>query len=496
MPPNFLPQSRGPNTDATMRGAPRLKVREVRVYERDVQFRMPFGYGVVSLTRAPQAFVRARVETENGKSAWGMAAELMAPKWFDKSPALSNEENFGQLYTALMLTAQTYVSSASNSAFGLSASNYRAIIALGRVAGLNRLTTNFGAAVLDRAVLDALCRLTGRSFYQAIGANLPGIRPGDVVDDLTDLDVDAFLRELAPRRRVHARHTVGLTDPITAQGVTREQRLGDDLPQTLTEVVVAYEHRYYKVKIEGEAKRDLERLEAVAAVLDVGVPDYRVTLDGNERFRDLSALEAFYAKMRESAALSNFVDSLLFIEQPLERRRALAEDLRIDRLGVPVMIDESDDDYYAFPRARKCGYRGVSSKGCKGLYKSIMNLARCQRWNRERVESPYFISGEDLSCQAGLAVQQDLALSALLGLEHVERNGHHYTFGMSGAVQSEQRDFRAAHPDLYHANGRTTCLTIQNGEIDIGSLDRPGFASSVEPRWRRMKNVGTVGESN
>ena len=41
------------------------------------------------------------------------------------------------------------------------------------------------------------------------------------------------------------------------------------------------------------------------------------------------------------------------------------------------------------------------------------------------------MSGEDLTTQAGLSVQQDLALVNLLGIRHVERNGHHYVNGMA-----------------------------------------------------------------
>ena len=41
------------------------------------------------------------------------------------------------------------------------------------------------------------------------------------------------------------------------------------------------------------------------------------------------------------------------------------------------------------------------------------------------------MTGEDLTTQAGLAVQQDLALVNLLGITHVERNGHHYVNGMA-----------------------------------------------------------------
>ena len=50
----------------------------------------------------------------------------------------------------------------------------------------------------------------------------------------------------------------------------------------------------------------------------------------------------------------------------------------------------------------------------------------------------YFMSAEDLTTQAGVAVQQDLALATLVGATHVERNGHHYVDGMAGAPEEEQ----------------------------------------------------------
>ena len=43
------------------------------------------------------------------------------------------------------------------------------------------------------------------------------------------------------------------------------------------------------------------------------------------------------------------------------------------------------------------------------------------------------MSAEDLTTLAGVSVQQDLALVSLLGLTHVERNGHHFIDGMSFA---------------------------------------------------------------
>ena len=70
-------------------------------------------------------------------------------------------------------------------------------------------------------------------------------------------------------------------------------------------------------------------------------------------------------------------DSILFIEQPIARKQALDVDVRAAGLGKPVIIDESDGELDTFVRARERGYTGVSTKTCKGLYKSLLNAARC-----------------------------------------------------------------------------------------------------------------------
>ncbi len=152
-------------------------------------------------------------------------------------------------------------------------------------------------------------------------------------------------------------------------------------------------------------------------------------------------------------------------------------------------LDESDDSLEAFPLARRRGYTGVSSKTCKGLYKSILNSARCTLWNREEGSSRFFMTGEDLTTQAGLAVQQDLALVSLLGLTHVERNGHHYVNGMAGLPEAEQDAFLAAHPDLYERSHGAVRLRITDGNLAIGSLFAPGYASGALPDFKAMRSM-------
>jgi hypothetical protein len=209
---------------------------------------------------------------------------------------------------------------------------------------------------------------------------------------------------------------------------------------------------------------------------------YHVSLDGNEQYEDMRGVAELWARMKGDARLARLVQGVLFIEQPVQRRKAFAS--KVEGIDKPVIIDESDDALDAFPRAKALGYRGVSSKTCKGLYKSLVNRARCAAWG-----DAYFMSGEDLTIQAGLALQQDLALVSILGLAHVERNGHHYVNGMADLPQDEQNAFLAVHPDLYEKSHGAVRVRIGEGMLAIGSLDCPGYASRATPQWDSMKEM-------
>ena len=99
------------------------------------------------------------------------------------------------------------------------------------------------------------------------------------------------------------------------------------------------------------------------------------------------------------------------------------------------------------------------------------------------------MSGEDLTIQPGLALQQDLALVTLLGITHVERNGHHYVNGMAGLRRGEQDAFLAAHPDLYERSYGAVRVRIANGDLSIASLACKGYASAAMPDWYSMREM-------
>jgi hypothetical protein len=465
----------------------KFSVKEIALYEREVKFRLPFRYGAVTLTAAPQAFARATIETEKGAQGTGGAAEMLAPKWFDKDRSLGNEENFDQLRNSLFMARDSYLAAEPNTAFGHSIDIYGPQIAIGAATGLNSLVACYGPALIDRAILDALCRALGISFYQAIERNVPGLTAPGWQADLMAFDMDNFLETLAPKKEIAARHTVGLVDAITAGDLA--QRVGDGLPETLEEVLERYGQRWFKLKVGGDLKADVERLAQIASVLDRISDPYEATLDGNEQYDDADGVLELWRAVRADARLKRLASSVAFIEQPIKRQNALTSDVSELAEEKPVIIDESDDSLEAFPRARRLGYAGVSSKTCKGFYRALLNAARCQLWNREEGSDRYFMSGEDLTLQAGLGVQQDLALATLLGLKHVERNGHHYVNGMAALPEAEQKAFLEKHGDLYEHSQGATRLKIQGGRLQITSLGAPGFASQAMPDWGSMKTM-------
>jgi hypothetical protein len=292
-----------------------------------------------------------------------------------------------------------------------------------------------------------------------------------------------FLAGLKAGRSIDVRHTVGLVDPLTAADRPASERVNDGLPETLEEVVSYYSGRYYKLKVGGDIKADLERLGRIAAVLDAGAGDYRATLDGNEQYDDVEGIVELWRKVGETPALARLAQSTLFIEQPIKRAVALSRSVEPLARMRPVIIDESDGELSSFPAALKLGYAGVSSKNCKGFYKSILNAARVAK-----LGAGHFMSAEDLTTWPGVSVQQDLALVSLLGMTHVERNAHHFIDGMSFAPEAEQQAFVAAHPDLYEKQGgKPARLKARGGKLALGSLDGPGFAVGAEMDFKSMK---------
>jgi hypothetical protein len=448
----------------------RIAVRDIAFFERPVRFVRPFRFGAVVINDTPQMFVRVEIEVEGKGTSIGASAELLVPKWFDKRADLSPDETVIELRRSLAIARDLYLSGSSfDTAFGLHARRIAAQVEACAREDIPPLAAAYGPAEIDKAVLDALLRALGVNFFDGMAQNIAGIDAG-LSPDLRDDDIVRFLNGRRRLECVAVRHTVGLDDRIEGKGGVADARENAG-------------SRYFKLKLNGDPEHDAARLMLIGSQLVTLPHDYRVTLDANEQYSDLAALGALLGRLDRDSALKPIVAKLLYIEQPMPR-----DITRQSPLGSlarrNLIIDEADDSYDAFPHARALGYRGISSKSCKGIYKSIVNATRAAKWSRD--SEKFFISGEDLTCQAGLCVQQDLALGALIGVAHAERNGHHYVDGFADTPAAEAQAFLEAHSDLYASHGNKVRLAIHDGDLLTGSLTSPGFATGVHPNWSAL----------
>ena len=160
--------------------------------------------------------------------------------------------------------------------------------------GMASLLAHLGVSLVERAVLDALCRALGEPLHRLLRRDILALDFGSIYPELAATPVGESL----PREPLGAcavRHTVGLGDPLTAADVTPEERVDDGLPQDLESSIRAYGLRYFKIKLTGKGDVDLPRLERIVALLgrEAGA-DWLVTLDGNENFRDFETFRTYW----------------------------------------------------------------------------------------------------------------------------------------------------------------------------------------------------------
>lgn len=464
-----------------------IEVKQVSLHILNVRTRMPFKYGIATMTAMPHCFVRVVCEIE-GKEAVGIAADSLAPKWFTKDPDSKYKNDIEDMLSVIR-QAGSWAEEAGlqKNVFALWQLIYQQQKLWAEDRGYPPLLWNFGVSLTERAMIDAFCRATGSTFERAVRENTLGIELGAIHAELDGKTPANLLGESA-LRKVAVRHTIGLADPLTDEDIPADERLTDGLPQSFEAVLQQYGVNYLKIKIQGDVEKDLTRLTTIANIVEkLGFEDFQFTLDGNEQYHDLSDFRTLWEAIAGEPRLQEFMQHLLFVEQPLHRSTALSAEtgaaMRAWPNIPPTIIDESDADLTSMRRALACGYVGTSHKNCKGVFKGLANACYLSHLAQESPEKQYALSGEDLTNIGPVALLQDLAVMATMGIEHIERNGHHYFKGLSMLPAELQAQVLDTHDDLYDGARGFPALDIQKGKIKIDSvIDAPfGYGFDFDP---------------
>ncbi|GAB4455137.1 MAG: mandelate racemase [Armatimonadaceae bacterium] len=467
----------------------KIVIQDARLFRMDLRTRMPFRYGIATVTALPHVFLRLGI-TVDGEPAVGMAADHLAPKWFTKNPETSPEYDIAEMERVIRHAMECAVGAEGETVFALWQQLYDAQAEWGGSENLPSLLTHFGVSLVERALIDAVCRHAAQPFAKLLHDNQLGIHLEKLYPELANAAPKDFLPS-KPLPQVTARHTVGLADPLTDADIASEDRLQDGLPQSLEESIRVYGLRHFKLKVGGNAAADAERIAQVLETIARNCPpDWKYTLDGNESYTSLESFREFWEMLTRSASGSVATAHLLFIEQPFHRSLALAdaigEALTSWQDHPPIIIDESDGAIGDFPRALSLGYGGTSHKNCKGVFKGIANTCLARKRGA-------FISGEDLSNVGPVALPQDLAVQAALGIESVERNGQHYFAGLRMFPEAVQAVSLRDHADLYHRLPEGYVVPrIENGQIALDSVNAAPFGVRTLPEVSSFAEVASV----
>jgi hypothetical protein len=460
----------------------KIAVRETRLFFRNLTLRVPFRYGIATMTRVPHLVVRIVAEID-GKTQHGFAADNLVPKWFTKNPdAPFSDEIADMLEVTQAAAIAAQALPPVETVFAWWREVYRAQKSWAAKRGFPALLSGFGVSLMERAVIDAFCRATGLAFDRAVRENVFGIGLGDIHPELGSATPAEYLPS-RPSRSMIVRHTVGMADALEED---EPHGTPDGLPHSLEEFIRVQGLTHFKIKLGGNIEEDRLRLRRIAEVIGRHAASCAFTLDGNENFRAVAPFRALWEGLLADRDLAGFLAGLIFVEQPFHRDAALSAETTTDLLAwrerPPIIIDESGGESEALRIALGGGYVGTSHKNCKGVFHGIANACLIEHRRRTDPGATLHISAEDLTNLGPIALLQDLAVIATLGIRHAERNGHHYFAGLSQFPSEIQRAALQHHPDLYarHADGYPTGR-IEAGSMNIGSVVDAPFGVGFEP---------------
>ena len=463
-----------------------IRIEHFEAFRFDLKTRMPFRYGIATMTDLPHLFIRLKVSYD-GRSAAGWAADHLPPKWFKKDPDQHPIDEVNEMLQVIHQAAESAVGCEAESAFDWWRQAYDRQMKWASDQSIPPLLAHFGVSLIERACIDAICRIQNKSIHQALVDGDLGFNPAAFQDLNPFKSVPTPWSLSPPLNSCDLRHTVGLSDPIFESEVNADEYPTEDgLPISLQSVIQNYGVSHLKIKISGDSEADHHRLESIAACLrESRLSTFAYSLDGNEQFPTMDAFSEAWSQLNAESSFFKLGGTLLWIEQPVHRSKALDETGgRADQLaeGPPVIIDESDAELDSLSQAIELGYAGTSHKNCKGVFKGLHHAFYLAGLKAAHPQRPAVMSGEDLSTVGPISLLQDLAVQSLLGIQSVERNGHHYFLGLSQFPEAFNRAIIEGHPDLFQwdSGGQFAKLNIQEGKLALRSVISAPFGSARE----------------
>jgi L-alanine-DL-glutamate epimerase-like enolase superfamily enzyme len=449
-----------PSTDA--------HIDEVQESFQDYKYRAPYKFGGTEVDRVTLLNVHCRISTKAGKSAAGFASMPLGNVWSFPAMDIPYEttlEAMKQLAYKIARITRGFPDYAHPLDINqtLEPEYLRAAAETSRELKLPRpvpkLCTLVTASPVDAALHDAFGKLHGRNSFAVCGKEFVRHDLAHYLNaEFRGEYLDRYI-QLQPTPRIRLYHSVGASDPLTAEDVRKP--IGDGLPETLEAWIPYNGVTAIKIKLNGnDLAWDVERVATidrvtVQAQAKRAVREWMYSLDFNERCPNVQYLLDFVHQLRGKAPTA--FARVQYVEQPTARDLAANRQNTMFEAAklAPVVIDESLTGLDALLLAREMGYTGAALKACKGQSQTLLLAAAMQKYKMFRCV-------QDLTCP-GAALVHSVGIAAHVpGVTALEANAREY-------VPAANQGWDKRYPGIFE---------VKNGFMDTSGLNGPGLCTS------------------
>jgi len=457
--PAILRLARGKSTD--------IRVDAVTFDYQAHRYRTPYKFGGVPTDRVTILNVRCTVRSRAGKVGQGLGSMPMGNLWSFPSKMLTYDQTLGAMKAVAsrvrdLLAAYPEYGHPIDITWTLEKSYLRAADEVSRELQLAepvpKLCTLVVASPFDAALHDAFGKLHGLSSYRTYGPDFMTHDLGTYLDaDFRGETLDRYVRA-TPTPRLPLYHSIGASDPIEDRDI--DHRVGDGLPETLSEWIRYNGITNIKIKLDGnDLTWDIDRVLRInrvtaAAQAARGVTLWVYSLDFNERCPNVDYLLDFLRRVKAEDPAG--FDRIQYIEQPTARNlKANPDNVMHEAAKIkPVVIDESLTDYETLMLSRTMGYSGAALKACKGQSQALILGAAGQKHK-------LFLCVQDLTCPGAALIHSAGLAAHIPTIVAIEANARQY-------VPAANKDWEGRYPGIFK---------IADGTLDTSILTGPGLST-------------------
>ncbi len=448
-----------------------------RLYFLPVKTRVPYQFGLETMSEVMCARVCITVRNSDGRQAEGWGETPLSVGWVWPGALSFREREDALLAFSRQLAAgwSGYRQAGHPLEIGHAfleeqLPDLRTRFNATRAAGSQMpwLAALVCSSAFDLALYDAYGRLAGRPVYETLGPEFLARDLSTFLEPATDLAGQvSFVGKypadyLSPRQDwLPAWHSVGGLDPLDESALNGREP-ADGYPVELGGWIVRDGLRCLKVKLKGEdAEWDYQRLTKIARIgRERGVrwlcADYNCTAPDVAYVTDM--LDRL---LRDDPATHAM---LLYVEQPfpyeLEEHPIAVHAIAARK---PLFMDESAHDWRHVRRGRELGWTNVALKTCKTQTVALLSLC----WARAH----------------GMTLMvQDLTNPMLAMIPHALLAAH------AGTVMGLESNAPQYYPDasLPEAAVHPGVYARKNGLIDLSTVRGPGFGYRLDEITRTL----------